>query len=815
MNNTIAKNGTINSSLPQSNFHSDIGLLQIALRHRWIILPTVLLFLAAAFIYLSKATPIYTSTSRLYVEQTGPKIITDYEGVMTQAKNYLYTQCELIKSSPIITKVVDNEQIKHFNTFAGIDNLSGYVRNNLDVSVGKKDDLLSVSFDSPYPAEAAQIVNALVDSYVDYYTSRKRSTASEVLRILEKEKDKRDRELSEKLVQTLEFTRKNGVVSFDKADGHVVFQRLSKLSAELTEAQMATVNVKVDYEAIQNMANDPIKIKQFSMSQPGAAVHVFVSDEEALLRDKLKDTEAEFKKAKSQVTEDHPIVKSILAKIIQIKQQIDEQNKKFAEAYIETMRLKWVSAKSRENELLASFNDQQKAAQEISVKAAEYSVIQSELKRTERLCEILDNRIKELNVTEDVGALNISILEVARPADSPSMPKRTKILGLALIFGFIFGVGFAFLRDMLDYRIRSADEIASILGIPILGIVPAMPQSRMIGLSGQKGFRSVLAGIYARLRGNNFRFDETEYNDFEKSPILERAKKIRCELQSKDKETYRTVRLSMLADGIRARQSRNNESVSQSKKDVVLRGQKVHLDSKSNIAEAYRTIRTAVFFGVPKDQAKTIVVTSPAPSDGKTTLASNLAIAMAQAGQKTLLFDCDFRKPMQHNIFEVENETGLASVFAGFTDLDNAILSSPISGLDLLLRGHELPNPSEILNSTIFAKILASLAQRYDRIIVDAPPIASVADSQILAAICDVTILVLRAEKSTRKLSQYARDSITNVGGHLLGIVVNDVAQQKHHYGYYSGYGTGYYGQDTYYGKDKNKQSTLEPVEVS
>ncbi|MDO8301899.1 MAG: polysaccharide biosynthesis tyrosine autokinase, partial [Sedimentisphaerales bacterium] len=625
-------------------------------------------------------------------------------------------------------------------------------------------------------------------------------------------------ELSEKLAQSLEFTRKNGVVSFDKADGHVVFQRLSKLSSELTEAQMATVNAKADHAAIQNMANDPIKIKQFSMSQPGAAVHVFVSDEEALLRDKLKDTEAELKKAKSQVTEDHPIVKSILAKIVQIKQQLDEQNKKFAEAYIETMQLKWVSAKSREDELLASFNDQQKAAQEISVKAAEYSVIQSELKRTERLCEILDNRIKELNVTEDVGALNISILEVARPADSPSKPKRTKILGLALIFGFIFGIGLAFLRDMLDYRIRSADEIASILGIPILGIVPAMPQSKLIGLSSQRvhlGLRSALAGMYARLRGDNPHFDETECNDLEKAPILERAKKIRCELQSKDKEAYRTVRISMLADGIRARQSRNNESASQSKKDIVLRGQKVRIESKSNIAEAYRTIRTAIFFGVPKDQAKTIVITSPAPADGKTTLASNLAIAMAQAGQKTLLFDCDFRKPMQHNIFEVENETGLANVFSGFTDLENAILSTQISGLDLLLRGPELPNPSEILNSTMFAKILASLAQRYDRIIVDAPPVAPVADSQILAAICDVTILVLRAEKSTRKLSQYARDSIASVGGHILGIVVNDVVQQKNHYGYYSGYGTGYYGQSGYYGKDKNEQSTLEPIVVS
>ena len=89
----------------------------------------------------------------------------------------------------------------------------------------------------------------------------------------------------------------------------------------------------------------------------------------------------------------------------------------------------------------------------------QYAVLQSELKRTERLCEILDERIKELNVTEDAGALNISILEVAQVEDKPSKPQRAKILAIALMVGLLFGCGAALLRDWLDYRLRSVDEI--------------------------------------------------------------------------------------------------------------------------------------------------------------------------------------------------------------------------------------------------------------------------------------------------------------------------------------------------------------------
>jgi capsular exopolysaccharide synthesis family protein len=533
----------------------------------------------------------------------------------------------------------------------------------------------------------------------------------------------------------------------------------------------------------------------------------------------------ELRNARYHCTEDHPAVQAIHAKIDRIQSDLDKQAKDFADSYIEVMKIRSIAAKERENELQASFDTQYEAARDLGIKATEYAMIQSKLSRIERFCEILDNRIKEINVTEDTGAWNISILEVARPADAPSKPEKTKYMATALALGLMLGGGLAVLRDMLDYRLRSAEEISVVLGIPVLGVVPSMSSGRAPALPGQnvsEVIRGIVNGSHQRTSGKvtvGLSKDKKEDISYENK---ESAERINSEfrsvkwIQSFNKKARKSTRTSSPGEKVRSRQtvlpvrSKNDREgkIALNKPDVVKRGQKAYLEPRSIVAEAYRTIRTAIFFGVPKDDAKTILITSPAPGDGKSTIASNLAIAMAQAGQKTLIADADFRKPMQHRIFEVPKEgQGLSDVIAGVRRLEEAIQPGPVEGLDVLSCGTEIPNPSEVLNSDAFARNLKEFSELYDRVIIDSPPVGPVADSQILSAICDITILVLRAEVSTRKHSQHARDSLVGVGGHLLGAVVNGIRRKHGHYGYYSGYE--YYSHDGYYG-DASKTKITE-----
>ena len=211
-----------------------------------------------------------------------------------------------------------------------------------------------------------------------------------------------------------------------------------------------------------------------------------------------------------------------------------------------------------------------------------------------------------------------------------------------------------------------------------------------------------------------------------------------------------------------------------------VRGQRVHRQPDSQEAEAFRTVRTAIFFGAAnRERAKTFLVTSPSPGDGKSTVVSNLGIAMAQAGQKTLILDADFRKPMQHVLFGVnQDEGGIGGVLAGKVKVRDAIRSTPVKGLSLLANGAWIPNPAETLKSPRFAKLLTRLADVYDPILIDAPPVTAVTDAQILGAICHQTILVLQANKSTKKLSRRAIEAMEGVGVHFLGVVVNNVRRE-------------------------------------
>ena len=702
------------------------GLLQIFWDRRWIIALAVVLCLAGGFGYLSRATPIYTSTARLYVEQTGPKIISEYEGVMTQRMNYLFTQAELLRSTPIIAAALEQPGIRELRTLAAATNKVGYIKAGLQTEVGKKDDIISVSLDSPYPEEAAQLVNAVVDSYVTYQSKQKRSTSAEVLKILQKEKVKRDEELHTNLKTMLDYKQAHPSLSFEDQKGNVIVQRLARLFDTLTTAQFETLEAKAAYEAIKATVNDPEQVRYLVETQRAKGVYVSTDTEAGRMRVDLDQLEGRLAALKQQCTDGAPAVLGIQAGIDKRKKRLAEIDKEFTEGQLEVARQMYLAAKEKETQISQFLEEQRKEAVELTSQLANYTLLESEYTRTQKLCDILDDRIKEINVTEDTGALNISILEVAKAEDLPTSPKKAKTMAIALVIGLMLGGGLALLRDWTDQRFHSTEEISAIIGVPVLGVVPFM------------------AG--------------------------------------KDH--------SMAA-----------------------RGLIVHQSPRSHAAEAYRTIRTAIYFGVPNGSAKVVLVTSPEAAEGKSTMVSNLAIAMAQAGQRTIIVDADFHRPSQHKIFDVEREKGLSSVLAGREPLDSAICHSAADGLDLLPCGPIPPNPSELLNSQAFADMLRALSQRYDHVIIDSPPVLALTDSRILGAMSDVTLLVLWAEKSHRQYAQQACENLLGVGAHILGAVVNAVPRRKDRY-YYGGYRYYRYGHRYGYGRGASDEGAAKDKPV-
>lgn len=232
------------------------------------------------------------------------------------------------------------------------------------------------------------------------------------------------------------------------------------------------------------------------------------------------------------------------------------------------------------------------------------------------------------------------------------------------------------------------------------------------------------------------------------------------------------------------------------------------------VSEAYRIIRTSLAFGSVDRSLKVIQVTSAVKGEGKTTTACNLGISLAQTGIKTLLIDADMRRPSLHHILKLgDNLRGLSTALSS-DDLSNPFIQeTQVPNLYCMTGGVIPPNPAELLSSKRLKKLLEHLKNDFDMIILDSPPVVSVADSPIIASFAEGTILVSRAGYIPRHISLRAKNSIEAVNGKIIGGILNCVS--AHHHSYYGYYGSRY-GYNDYYGESdtaqrKGKKSKKRP----
>lgn len=215
-----------------------------------------------------------------------------------------------------------------------------------------------------------------------------------------------------------------------------------------------------------------------------------------------------------------------------------------------------------------------------------------------------------------------------------------------------------------------------------------------------------------------------------------------------------------------------------------------HVAPLSGPAEAAKAIRTNLQFMSPDKPFRSLLITSAGPSEGKTTVACTLAITMAQAGQRVCLVDCDLRRPRLHRVFGKPSNAGLSMALLDPSTITDELLETQVPGLSVLPAGPIPPNPAEILQSDKFRKLLALLLERFDRVLLDSPPVGPVTDSALLATQVDGTVLVVRAGIPSREMVREAKRTLVGVGGNVVGAVLNSVDVRRSDY---SGYRYAYY----------------------
>ncbi len=317
--------------------------------------------------------------------------------------------------------------------------------------------------------------------------------------------------------------------------------------------------------------------------------------------------------------------------------------------------------------------------------------------------ENLTDMVRELETTAGVTTPTIKAT-IIDPASLPGVPfspslKKNLLLGFAL--GLLIGAGLALLRQTLDTRVNSTEDLAAVTSAPVLGAIV---------------------------------FDS------------------------------QTVKTPLVTD----------------------------IASHSPRAEAFRVLRTNLQFVDVDNSHKLFVLSSAVPEEGKTTTSINLALSLAQAGVRTLLVECDLRRPRAAIRLGLDGAVGVTNTLVGKVKLEDALQTHESSGLDFLASGPVPPNPAELLQSNAMSELMADLRERYDVVIMDAPPLLPVTDAALLSAKADGTILVVRHGKVTRDQVSHSIERLAQVDSRLVGLVLNMVPNKGKGQGYGYGYGYGY-----------------------
>lgn len=207
-------------------------------------------------------------------------------------------------------------------------------------------------------------------------------------------------------------------------------------------------------------------------------------------------------------------------------------------------------------------------------------------------------------------------------------------------------------------------------------------------------------------------------------------------------------------------------------------------DPRSPISEAYRTLRTNLSFYSLDNPIKSLVVTSPAADEGKSTTVANLAVTMAQSGRKTVLVDCDLRRPSLHTLFEQKNEPGLTNYILGeVTELP--LQETGVDKLMLLASGPKPPNPADMLGTKKIDEVIAALIDQADVVLFDAPPIIAVTDAAVLGAKVDGVLLVINAGKTRREHAERAKEMLEKAKVRIIGATLTNAPRDSSLGSYY------------------------------
>ncbi len=477
-------------------------------------------------------------------------------------------------------------------------------------------------------------------------------------------------------------------------------------------------------------------------SPPDALPDVLNDDGLRDVQSKITDLRRQIAQLSATYTPEYKSLKRAQAELVSLEAAFHHDRA----AILKRIKNEYDESARKEKLLSSAYQAQTAQVTGEGEKSIQYKILKREADSNRQLYDSMLQQLKESTIASAMRASNVRVVDPARVPDHPYKPKPARSAGLGLLVGAFLGAVFIVMRDSADRTIQQPGDCPMYLNLPELGIIPSGKFECKKTPHVEPRVLAAAAGspsMAVAIPGQIGRADRIELITWRRKPSL--------------------------------------------------------------VAESFRSTLISILFSDENgDSPRVLVVTSPGPEEGKSTVVSNLAIAIAEVGRKVLLIDADMRRPRQHEIFALENKRGLSSllreraILNGDRSLGGLIRETEVPGLFVLTSGPETFATTSLVYSSYLADLLGYVREEFDSILIDTPPMLQISDARVLGRMADRVILVVRAGHTTRDAVVAARQRFTEDGTKLIGTILNDWNPKSASGGYYTQYGGYHKGRVTW-----------------
>jgi len=669
----------------------------IILRERvWYVVIVFLIVFLATLVYTMSLTRRFTAIASIEVLAREAVVmkVEEVRSADLRGPEDLNTQVKILESGAIVMQVAERLTAEEkralmapYETGKGGDPLlPGEVLGlNRKIMPIRMTRILQIAFSHPDGEVAAKMANYFVEEFMNY-NSRWRVDESlkavEELKIRADQQSKKVQELGNNLQA---YREREGMVSLDQRRD-IVTERLRMVSSLLTQANSRLAEAELRWRQVQEMREKKGELTDLtfigssplvqSLTQQVATNKIGVAQLEQRYRSK------------------HPKMQEALQSLA----QTDAEFKRAVENSAASVQNDFETARRSFEDAKVQMVAQETESLKMGRLSVDYGTMENELRVNEGLLATIVARMRETSMSASIESRNARMVDRAARPTIPSSPNVTLNLCLGAVSGLVLGLALAFLIAFIDDRVKGAYQIESLIGVPLLGVVPNVPKLGMPE-------RAQLAVTNA-------------------NPLA---------------------------------------------------------------SEAFRTLHASLRLKFAPKESQVILVTSTTPGEGKSFITSNLALTFAENGEKTVLVDCDLRKPTVHRSFGISNRKGVIDYCIGGDGLDDCIIKGHRNNFDILTAGERSVIPTQVFNHESFAQLIVELRKRYDRIIIDTPPLAPVSDALLVLRHVDGSLFTVRFNKVRTSGAKLSAKRLLESNVPCFGAVLNGLNFAVSDY-YYAGH---------------------------